>query len=447
MFYRLFRLLAGVMLRLFFRRIEVEGRAAVPAAGPVLFVANHTNALVDPLFLVVTLKRRVTLTAKNVLGKNPLLGLLLRGLGAVTFHRRQDVGKGADRRQNLEALRRCREILARGGAVCIFPEGISHSDPHLRPFQSGAAHIALDFVDESSDLANFQIVPVGLLYTDKDRFRSAVCLRYGDALDVGQWHKLQPNATSHDLTDEIRRRVEAITLNYETRREILILTWGAEIVATQGVAPPPLGWKERPIAQWFALLRRLQQGYRILQESRPAEIEAVTQHVRRYRSELKRLTIDPGEVYLPIHWAKAMFFVVRELELLVIGAPLALYGAVNHLTPYLLVKTIAQCISKDKDHWATNVIYPSLLIFPLFYLLQIGAAWFFLPMGWATLYTLSLPYSAAVAILYGDRLRASWRRFKTFLYLWRHPERQRELADEGQAIIAAIRQLGEQIAT
>ncbi len=429
------------MLRLFFRRIEVEGRTAVPAAGPVLFVANHTNALVDPLFLVVTLQRRVTLTAKNVLGKNPLLGLLLRGLGAVTFHRRQDVGKGADRRQNLEALRRCREILAQGGAVCIFPEGISHSDPHLRPFQSGAAHIALDFVNENSDLPNLQVIPVGLLYTHKDRFRSAVCLRFGDALDVGQWRKAQPNATSHALTDEIRRRVEAITLNYETRREILILTWGAEIIATEGIAPPPLGWKERPVVQWFALLRRLQVGYHLLQETRPEEIEAVTQRVRRYRSELKRLGIDPGEVYLPIHFGKALFFVFREMELLVIGAPIALYGAVNHLAPYLLVKKIARTLSKDKDHWATNVIYPSLLIFPLFYLLQIGAAWFFLPMGWAALYTLSLPYTAAVTILYGDRLRASWRRFKTFLYLWRHPERQRELADEGQAIITAIRQL------
>ncbi len=92
------------------------------------------------------------------------------------------------------------------------------------------------------------------------------------------------------------------------------------------------------------------------------------------------------------------------------------------------------------------MIYPSLLLFPLAYLLQIGAAWFFLPMSWAALYTLSLPYTAAVTILYGDRLRASWRRFKTFLYLWRHPERQRELADEGKAVIAAIRQLGEQIA-
>jgi 1-acyl-sn-glycerol-3-phosphate acyltransferase len=433
------------MLHLFFRRIEVEGRASVPGAGPVLFVPNHTNALVDPFFLVVTLQRRVTLTAKNVLGKNPLLGLLLHGLGAVTFHRRQDVGKGADRRQNIQAFRRCREVLAHGGALCIFPEGISHSDPHLRPFQSGAAHLALDYVREDGNPSNLQVIPVGLLYTDKDRFRSAVCLRYGTALDVGQWFRDYPGATSHTLTDEIRRRVEDITPNYETRREILLLTWGAEIVATEGAAPPPLGWMERPVVQWFALLRRLQDGYRLLQESRPRDVEAVTQRVRRYRTELKRLGIDPSEVYLPIHAGKAAFFLFREVELLLIGAPLALFGAINHLGPYLTVKTIAKLLSKDKDHWATNVIYPSFLIFPLFYFLQIGAAWWLLPAWLAALYTLALPYTAVVATLYSDRLRASWRRFKTFVYFWRHPQRQQELASEGHAIIAAIRLLGEQI--
>ncbi|HWY85119.1 MAG TPA: 1-acyl-sn-glycerol-3-phosphate acyltransferase [Gemmataceae bacterium] len=445
MLYPLFRLLARLMLRLFFRRIEVEGRSEVPGAGPVLFVPNHTNALVDPLLLVVSLQRRVTLTAKNVLGKNPLLGLLLHGLGAVTFHRRQDVGKGADRRQNVRALERCRQVLAQGGALCIFPEGVSHSDPQMRPFQSGAAHIALDYVLKDGNPSSLQVIPVGLLYTEKDRFRSEICLRYGPALDVGAWLKEHPGATSQALTEEIRRRVEYVTLNYESRRETLILTWGAQIVATGGMPPSPLGWKARPVAEWFALLRRLQEGYRLLQESRPADVEAVVQRIRRYRSELKRLGIDPGEVYLPVHLGKALFFTLRETELLLIGAPLALYGAVNHLGPYLVVKAIAKAMSTDKDHWATNVVYPGFLVFPFFYVVQIGAAWIFLPVPWAVLYTLSVPYSAAVALLYGDRIRASWRRCKTFLFLWRHPDRQQELAQEGREIIAAIRRLGEQL--
>ncbi len=445
MFYLLFRLLARVMLRLFFRRIEVEGRSGVPATGPVLFVANHANALVDPLFLVTSLRRHVTMTAKNVLARNPLLAVLRWGLGVVTFHRPQDVGKGAHLRQNVRALERCRQVLAQGGALCIFPEGVSHSDPHLRPFQSGAGRIALDFVRKDGNPGDLVIVPVGLLYTEKDRFRSAIWVRYGSPWNVAQWLAEHPDASAQSLTEAMCRRVEELTLNYQTRREILILTWGADIVATDGMAPAPLGWQEKPLAEWFSLLRRLQAGYRQVQQTQPAQVEALSQRVRAYRAELKRQDIAPSEVYLPLHAGKALFFAIREVELLLIGAPLALLGAVNHAVPYFVVRTLARALSTDKDHWATNVVYPSLVVFPFFYVLQIGAAWICLPAMWAFLYTVSLPYSAAVALLYGDRFQATWRRLKTFVYFWRHPDRQRILAEEGKGIIAEIRTLAQSL--
>jgi hypothetical protein len=241
------------------------------------------------------------------------------------------------------------------------------------------------------------------LYTDKDQLRSRVWLRYGTSFRVSDWLTEHPEANAADLTVEIQRRVAGLTLNYQTRRESLILTWGADIVATRGEAPPPLGWRERSAAEWFALLARLQAGYRQLLETRRDDVDALSARVRRYRTELKRLGIAPREVYLPMHYGKAAFFLFRELELLLIGAPLALWGAINHLAPYLIVKRIARALSTDKDHWATNVVYPSFVVFPFFYAAQITAAWLWLPALWAALYTIALPYTGYVALLYGDR--------------------------------------------
>jgi hypothetical protein len=66
-------------------------------------------------------------------GDRTLMALLtLAACGVVTFHRAKDVGQGASRRQNLQSVRRCLEILSGGGAVCVFPEGVSHSDAKLR---------------------------------------------------------------------------------------------------------------------------------------------------------------------------------------------------------------------------------------------------------------------------------------------------------------------------
>jgi hypothetical protein len=329
--------------------------------------------------------------------------------------------------------------------VCIFPEGISHSDPALRPFKTGAAHIALDYVRDDANAGGLLIVPVGLLYTEKDRFRSGVWLRFGPPLDVQQWLDEHPGAGTTELTEELRRQVEALTMNYQTRRESAILSWGAEILATRGADPAPLGWQERPLADSFQLLARMQTRYRVLLETRTAEVETITRRVRYYHAELRRLGIAPGEVYLPMHFGKALFFFFRELELLLIGAPLALFGAVNHLGPYLLVRWIARKLSTDKDHWATNVVYPSFLIFPLFYLVQIAAAWLFLPAFWAGLYTIALPYTGYVALLYSDRAGATWRRLRTFWYFFTNRRRQEELASEGRAIIGAMQALEGQL--
>jgi glycerol-3-phosphate O-acyltransferase/dihydroxyacetone phosphate acyltransferase len=441
MIYRPFRMLAKVTLRLFFRDIEVEGRVYVPPAGPVLLVPNHANALVDPLLLLTALDRRVTVTAKNVLAKNPLLGLLLRGLGAVTFHRREDVGKGADLRQNVRSLQRCRDVLAGGGALCLFPEGVSHSDPGLRPFHTGAARIALDYVRRDGDPGGLVIVPVGLLYTEKDRFRSGVWLRFGEPLSVAQWQEDHPEADAADLTAEVRRRVEALTLNYRTRRESLILTWAADVVATRGEMPPPLGRRDGSVADRFRLLARLQDGYRTLLETHPQEVDALSARVRRYRSELKRRGIHPAEIYLPRHLGRSLLFLVRELELMLVGAPLALFGALNHLLPYLLVRRIARALSVDKDHWASNVVYPSFLIFPFFYAVQLGLAWWLLPLFWAGLYSVALPYTGYYALLYSERAGSAFRRAGTFARFLLHPSGQDALAAEGRAILAEVRAL------
>lgn len=439
MFFRIFRSMSKLALRLFFRRIEVDGLSDVPVSGPLLLVPNHTNALVDPLIPLTVLRRRVTLTGKNVLTGNPLLALLAGGLGAVLFHRRADVGKGADPRENLRSLEKCREILAAGGALCIFPEGVSHSDLSMRPFHTGPARIALDFVGAHGKAGRLRIVPVGLHYTAKSEMRSDALLRFGDPIDVAEWVAAQgEGATVAALTEEIRRRVEGLTLEFEDRREMLAIRYASEIVATEGRMPRPLGNLEPGVAESFERLARLRAGYRSLRTEVPGEISALAARLVRYRAELRRRGIDPGEVYLPLHPARAVLFLVREVELLVIGAPLALFGAANHLVPYLTVRGLARALSTDRDHWATNVIYPSLVVFPMWYALLLALVWLRVPAPWAITYSLAVPYCGYYALLYSERAGNAWARARTFVRFVSDRGAQLRLATEGREILAAI---------
>ena len=83
----LFRALFSLILRIFFRRTEVSGAEHVPRHGPVIFVLNHPNGLIDPAFLLCLAPRRVSFLAKAPLFRMPVIGFFCRAFEAIPVHR------------------------------------------------------------------------------------------------------------------------------------------------------------------------------------------------------------------------------------------------------------------------------------------------------------------------------------------------------------------------
>ncbi len=446
MIYHLLRLFWKLALFGFFRRVEVEGRDRVPESGPLLLVPNHTNALVDPLVILVQLERPVTLTAKSTLAGNPLLGILMRAARVITFHRSQDRSLGADPSLNAAAFAECRKQLKKGAAICIFPEGVSHSDPVLRPFRTGAARIALEYLERDSNRGGLKIVPVGLHFEAKDRFRSTARVEFGPPIDLASWRSANPNADAAELTGKIERAVRTLTLNFSAPARSELFTWAAEIVATGGKPPAPLGRdNDLALSERVRLIKRLQAGYDSLVGERSSELMALERQITDYRQELERLGVAPHEVYLPLHGGRAAFFVLREMELSLVGLPLALCGVLTHIVPYWIVRTATRRMSTERDHVASNALFVSLLVFPCCYALQLAAAWLLLSTLGAVVYSLVLPYTGAFAVVYMDRVRGTWVRTKTFVRFVRDRSLQRRLIAEGGTIIAAVQRLNDEL--
>ncbi len=75
--------MARLLIRVFFRRVEVEGGEHLPESGPVVLVANHINGLVDGLLLMATLRRYPRLLGKSTLFSIPPLWPLLKLAGVI----------------------------------------------------------------------------------------------------------------------------------------------------------------------------------------------------------------------------------------------------------------------------------------------------------------------------------------------------------------------------
>ena len=419
-------LLARAGVRLFFDHVEIDGAENIPPDGPLLVVANHTNGLADGLMLLNILPRRASLTAKSTLKKNPLLALVMGLGGVVPFYRKQDA---ADVRKNADSFAAIRERLARGEAICIFPEGVSHSDAGMRELKSGAARIALDFVGGGG--RGLRILPIGLHYDAKQRFRSSVLIRIGPAIDLDTVDATEPIALTKLLEDRIR----ALTANFRRVREALWLRWAAELLATRGEDPKPLDQESLSVADRARLLEELRVAYDGADRDRIAGIHA---SLRAYHRDLRRLGIAQHEVYLSMHPAQAAFFALRELELLVAGAAIVAIALVQHGLAFAADRALTRKLSVDLDHWASNAIFYGFVIFPLTWIAGIALALMYGSPLLAAVYALLLPYTLLYFVLWQERAGRALRRARTFLRFVFHRSLQRELQERGRSLIADI---------
>ncbi|HTQ80079.1 MAG TPA: lysophospholipid acyltransferase family protein, partial [Thermoanaerobaculia bacterium] len=172
--------LARFLLRVFFRQVEVVGEERIPRGRPLVLVANHVNGLIDPVLVYGPLPLHPCFLAKSTLWKIPILAQLLDLARAIPVYRRQD--EGVDPRRNEETFARCHEALAEGGTIALFPEGTSHNEPALQPLKTGAARIALEAERRFGPLG-VRLLPVGLTFDERGRFRSRALVRVGEPVD------------------------------------------------------------------------------------------------------------------------------------------------------------------------------------------------------------------------------------------------------------------------
>jgi len=391
---RLVQAVVSVALRLFFRRIETSNAGAVPAAGPLLFVLNHPNGLIDPALVFCALPRRISFLAKSTLFRMPVIGSLMRAVEALPVYRRVD--EGEDTARNRRTFEACRELLARGRCIAIFPEGVSHDEPRLLPLKTGAARIALGAAAIGSDAdkedvgvdteagagLDLRIVPVGLYYTSKTTFRSEALLRFGEPFAVPVVALAEdgdpPREAVRRLSARIEEGLRAVTLNVETQGELEVAKRAEQLFSSlyEGIRI------ETSVAEQFHFLRRFSLGRRM--PARGAEgAQALHERLLRYDEELRRLGLAPENLSVSSHSAWFVFrhFLLRGAALLLLS-PLALIGAALHLPAYVGATVLSLLFPRHGPDVAaaTAKILASILLVPLTWLVVSAAA--LLLWGW-----------------------------------------------------------------
>jgi 1-acyl-sn-glycerol-3-phosphate acyltransferase len=424
-------LLIRVALRLFYRRIAYVGLERVPASGPVLFVLNHPNALVDPLFVLDAVRRPVHFLAKAPLFRVPVLGRMLRAAGGLPVFRQQD---GADTRLNDETFRECHRVLARRECVAIFPEGTTHSEAVLKPMKTGAARIALGAESVASFGLGLEIVPVGLQYEAKETFRSNVTVWFGEPHRVTDLAGQYAAAPADAVLEQTRRLGVAlydVTLNLD-RQDLLDLMAATDIFT---------GGERVSQSAVIELRRQFTDGYAWLSARVPDRLARLRRALARHVVVLQRLGLESRDLAAGGE-PSAAGLLLRALVALPMLA-LAAVGVIFEWVPYRAVDLVARRGTRGEvEMTATAKWIAALTLYPLWWAasaVAVGyaAGW------WAALALLAAhPVVSSLAITALERLERFRRRLQVFRLATR-PRRRERLRRHERAIREELQALAD----
>ncbi|HZE72062.1 MAG TPA: lysophospholipid acyltransferase family protein [Pyrinomonadaceae bacterium] len=352
-------------LRIYFRQIEVVGLEHIPQKSPVIFVLNHPNALVDPVFLLCLAPRRVSFLAKAPLFRMPVLGSIIRAMDSLPVYRRQDEGEDVSR--NNQTFAAARALLAAGGTIGICPEGVSHNEPGLQPIKTGAARIALGAIS-TGEVHDLKIVPAGLYYTAKTMFRSAALLYFGAPIDVSpveiDTDGNPPRVAVRELSERIETALRAVILDAEHEEALHTINRAERIFSSERE-----GEGDDSLAAELQLLQRFVKAYAVLRETAPERLRKLELRMVRFEEQLRQAGLAPEEFLTPGSTAEVFLnLLTRSLVFALLALP-AVGGALIHYPAYRLGGFLATRLSQASDDVISTIkIISAMLLFPLTWL-------------------------------------------------------------------------------
>ena len=431
-----------LLIRIYFSQIEITGLDRLPKQGPVVLVLNHPNGLLDPLFVLTACDRRVSFLAKEPLFRMPLVGFFVRTFECLPVYRRSD---GADPAKNRQSVLRAIELLAQGNAIAIFPEGISHSDPGLMPFRTGAARIALAASSPTLGATRVQVVPCGLYYDDKTTFRSRVLVTFGDsvpapAVELDERFEPPPRAT-REFTKVLQQSLSQVTLNAPSL-EVLRLTHLGERLLHGAEGDAAAIEKRAPVRRTFeealTIRTRMVEGYARLVEAEPdalhelvGRLDEFDRFMTKHKLKLEQRVLFPVEMVIA--------YVLSALLVTLTLLPLAVLGTLMNLLPYHFVAWLAKRYAKAEDDLVSSgKVVGGIFTFPAFWLLVALVVGLATQPVWGLLLLVTSPIAAWAALLFLERTRHAFNQGYVVLKLSVRPQLRRRIVGERVAIRDAI---------
>ncbi|HSV76503.1 MAG TPA: 1-acyl-sn-glycerol-3-phosphate acyltransferase [Bacteroidales bacterium] len=358
-------------LRLFYKKIVVEGKENIPNDNPVIFAPNHQNALMDPLVLIYANRMQTVFLARADVFNIPVLRDFFHWLKMLPVFRIRD---GAENLHNNDkSFNFALEVLENSRSVGIFPEATHTNLRRLLPLKKGIPRLAFLAESKNNFSLGIKVVPVGIHYSDYEKMHSVVHIRFGKPIDVAQFQQdfLQNQQKAMLLLrDEISRKLSELTINIRDTHRYDTIYRASELLSKSLLLHS--GKNKMSHKSEFATQLALT---RILEEQGVSEANHTAQLMEQTENLLTLL--DKAKVRALPFGVKPGIMKIFCLKIgLLLMFPVYLYGAVNGIPKSFLLQLLLRKFKDRQFHSSVKFLW-GLAVAPLFFLIQAALVWLF----------------------------------------------------------------------
>ena len=398
MIYNLLKFLFRFAINGYFRSISIRNRERIPSLGPVLFVANHTSAFMDPILIASIINRRLFFLARGEAFKNKLASYILIRLNLIPIFRPETT---PDEVYKNEAIfKKCYDHLSRGKCILLFPEGFSKTERRLRKMKTGAARIALGAEDQNNFKLGLTIMPIGINYSNPHVFQSDVFINFGKPISVADYKNafLDNNfQAAINLTEAIKTALERRTIVIKDEALDQLVRNIEKIYRVHLRSSDPKGQPKNE--ENFFLSKEIVNAVHYFNTKDRPRVEKVGKQIEDYLQEIRYWKLYDTQFREVEAGQKPLY----QILLLIIGLPIFLLGFVNNYLPYKVIGFLSKKLSYRADFQGSFQLSLGLLSFLIFYTLQTLVVWKLLGGVLAVAYLVLLFPSGLFALRYAKQ--------------------------------------------
>lgn len=439
MLYNIIKIIAITGLKTFFRKISTHNNSIIPKKGPIIFVCNHPNLIIDAWLVGMTCNRRLYFLAKSTIFRGKVLSWILSKLGLIPVYRKQD-GNG-DTTKNKDTFIKAYGILEKKGSFLIFPEGISVAERKLNKIKTGAARIGFGAMVNNEWNLDVTIIPVGLSYENIIKFKSEVTIKYGLPIKIADYKNdyiANEVQTVKMVTNKIEDAITNLTTNVRTLEHEEIVD-ALELIYKKELMRD-LGLSTKNKTDEFSITKQLIDGVEWYFQHQPSKVEKFKMMFKSYKEKLDLLGLK--EEYIESN-IKSITLIDRFYIYLyiVIGFPFYVYGLLNNYIPYKVPRWLAQKFTRAKSEIASAKLLSGMVVFVFYYILLIYMFSRLVNENALTIvYALTIIPSGNFVLSYYFHAQKYRQHMRFFTYFYQKRYVMQQVVDERNALINYIDQ-------